>query len=268
LSRVSAGPTRRPDVTDRFLVLPVPSQALPDHHQDPLKFPARAVVTLDEDQEHDANWGNTVRPSAHENIALSRVPTHSRDSSLDATTQPPPPLPSALASPRIHGPLPRAPIGGVVERVVDPKSANYGHHRQTSIVHGIQHSRNGSLASPSGSPLSPQIIAAAGAAMDRADAQPVAARMEADTGHPSRAPNTMPGVPSNAGGFPMHNTISNADVTAGGTAQRQHERVHSKTRRDLTHSRSHSARYREDQKTVGEYALHVLFTSVRCAIKS
>lgn len=36
------------------------------------------------------------------------------------------------------------------------------HNRQTSIVHGYQHSRNGSIASTSSSPLSPQIIAAIG----------------------------------------------------------------------------------------------------------
>ncbi|RKF71527.1 Cell morphogenesis protein PAG1 [Golovinomyces cichoracearum] len=36
------------------------------------------------------------------------------------------------------------------------------HNRQTSIVHGYQHSRNGSIASTSSSPLSPQMIAAAG----------------------------------------------------------------------------------------------------------
>ncbi|TVY93572.1 Cell morphogenesis protein [Lachnellula willkommii] len=42
------------------------------------------------------------------------------------------------------------------------------HNRQTSIVHGIQHSRNGSYASTSSSPLSPQIIAAAGG--ERSDA--------------------------------------------------------------------------------------------------
>ncbi|KAJ5982970.1 hypothetical protein N7481_005069 [Penicillium waksmanii] len=43
-------------------------------------------------------------------------------------------------------------------------SNSYGHHRQTSIVHGMQHSRNPSMAgsTASASPLSPELIASLG----------------------------------------------------------------------------------------------------------
>ena len=252
------------DVADRFLRFLVPSQALPDHQQDPLKFAARAVSTFDEDDEDEGSWGQTVRPSARDAVASSRIPVHSRDSSLDTSIpRPPVPplLPPTLTSPRLHGSRSRPARGGSVERIAESKSTAYGHHRQTSIVHGIQHSRNGSLASPSSSPLSPQIIAAAGAAIDRPDMQHVAVRLEAETGPQSRAASAMAGAIPNTSAFPMHNTALSSDVAGAGIAQRQHERVHSKTRRDLVHTRSQSSRYREDQKTVGEYALHVLFTS-------
>ena len=45
--------------------------------------------------------------------------------------------------------------------------------------------------------------------------------------------------------------------------QRKLERMQSRARRDHSHQHSHSSRHHKDeQKTVGEYALHVLFTSV------
>ncbi|KAH7328349.1 cell morphogenesis N-terminal-domain-containing protein [Stachybotrys elegans] len=204
-----------------------PSQTIPDHLQDPPKFSPRAVSRLDEEEEEDAaRWDLTIRPTTTVDSTPSRVPAHSRDPSNESVPQ----LPSLLTSPRLHGPLPRVAIGGVVERVVDPKSATYGHHRQTSIVHGIQHSRNGSIASSTSSPLSPQMIAAAGVGLDRPDMQSVAARLDAETGHV--------------------------------VTQRKNERMHSRSNRDHTHNPSHSSRHhREDQKTVGEYALHILFTS-------
>ena len=153
-----------------------------------------------------------------------------------------------------------------MERVVDPKAAAYGHHRQTSIVHGIQHSRNGSLASPATSPLSPQMIAAAGAgaslAPDRSDMHAFA-RLEGEAGSGSRPPTAMSG--STEVGVPMvpERTSSATDASGAPQTRPKLERMHSgRSRRDHSQHRSHSSRHREDQKTVGEYALHVLFTSV------
>ncbi|KEY74238.1 hypothetical protein S7711_00396 [Stachybotrys chartarum IBT 7711] len=197
----------------------VPSQTLPDHLQDPPKFSPRPTPKFD-GEEDAAGWDLTLRPAATD-TRPSHLNAHSRNPSIENQSQQPP----GLTSPRLHRSQSRVGLGGVVERVVDPKSAVYGHHRQTSIVHGIQHSRNGSLASSTSSPLSPQMIAAAGVGLDRPDMQSVAARLDAE-------------------------------------GQRKTERMHSRSKREHGHNVSHSSRlHRDDQKTVGEYALHILFTS-------
>ncbi|KAL6862768.1 Cell morphogenesis protein PAG1 [Amphichorda felina] len=224
----------------------VPPQTLPDHRQDPFKFPPRTVPTLNEEDEDtdDVAWQRTVRPPPSLEPSLNRRPTHSRESSAEKNPQQTP----GLASPRI----PASHSRGVGERVVDAKSATYGHHRQTSIVHGIQHSRNGSLASTTSSPLSPQRIAAAGQGFERPDMHPVAARLDGENGHGIAGPN----------GFPLERTVSTGDLAIHGATQRRMERRHSRSRRDQSHHRSHSSRHhKEEQKTVGEYALHVLFTT-------
>lgn len=137
-------------------------------------------------------------------------------------------------------------------RLADSKS----HHRQTSIVHGIQHSRNGSYAS-SNSPLSPQIIAAAGGE-----------RPDAFMGDPAFASAmSMSSLNSGASSFTSNSTLvpdrgsTATDVTSN--TQKRVERMHSgRSRRDHGHHHSHSRHHKGELKTVGEYALHVLFTSV------
>jgi len=137
-------------------------------------------------------------------------------------------------------------------RLADSKS----HNRQTSIVHGVQHSRNGSLAS--NSPLSPALIAAAGAKSP--DVSGMGDLIFA---------STMSSVAS-ATSFSSSTTLV-ADRTSPAAdgyslTQKRLERMHSgsgKTRRDHAHHPSTSRHhYKEELKTVGEYALHVLFTSV------
>lgn len=240
-----------------------PSQTLPDHLQDPLKFSPRSVTTLDEEDEDSPvaspDWDRTLRPVGLDQAAhtISRSVAHSRESSLEKLSG----STSSLASPRTLAGQQRQGIGAVFERSVDPKSASYGHHRQTSIVHGIQHSRNGSLASSSSSPLSPQMIAAAGAGLapERPEIHAVA-RLEGDPVNTSRPPTSLAG--SVAG-------LETATLDNPGHAitQKKVERMHSKSRREHAsgHHHSHSSRHHKDdqQKTVGEYALHVLFTSVR-----
>ncbi|KAH6635292.1 cell morphogenesis N-terminal-domain-containing protein [Chaetomium sp. MPI-SDFR-AT-0129] len=240
-----------------------PSQTtLPDY--EPLKFSPRTVSRLDEEDEDD--WQKTIRP-----VALgSRSVAHSRESSieklpaprLDVTAQQHPP-------PRSHVPS-RSALGGVIERVVDPKASTYGHHRQTSIVHGIgiHHSRNGSLASSSSSPLSPQMIAAAGAGLtpDRAEIHSFS-RLDSDGSLGPRPATALSGttLSSNTGLPERAASAAAGDINAVQTAARggKMERRHSgKSRRDHVHHHSHSSRHHKDeQKTVGEYALHVLFTS-------
>ncbi|PNY29757.1 Cell morphogenesis protein PAG1 [Tolypocladium capitatum] len=235
-----------------------PSQPLPDHLQDTLKLSARSVSRLDDETEHEALWDQTVRPHAFA-PSPSHFSAHSRESSAEKFPLPTP----ILTSPRSHGPPSRHVIGGgAIERAVDPgKSTIYGHHRQTSIVHGFQHSRNGSVASSAG-PLSPQMIAAAGAGLERPDMQSVATRLEADGGIPSRPTTALGGpVVSNSNGFAMERSASAADTSPQAAGQRKLEMMHGKSRRDQPTHQPHPSRHRDDQKTVGEYALHVLFTS-------
>ncbi|KAK4640404.1 Cell morphogenesis protein PAG1 [Podospora bellae-mahoneyi] len=232
-----------------------PSQTtLPDH--EPLKFSPRAVTRLDEE---DEDWQRTLRPAVLE----PRSVAHSRESSLDKFQRTHP-----------HVPPPRGALGGVIERVVDPRAASYGHHRQTSIVHGIgiHHSRNGSLASSSSSPLSPQMIAAAGAGLtpERTDMHIQAfSRTEGDTGPGSRPvtalSNATTAVLNPGPGYPERTSsatdMSGAPAPTRGTLERMHSGS-GRSRRDHSHHHSHSSRASKDeQKTVGEYALHVLFTS-------
>ena len=80
-----------------------------------------------------------------------------------------------------------------------------------------------------------------------------------------------PAVPSMAGGgsFSSSTTlVSDRGYTATENSintltQRRVERMHSgKSRRDHGRHPSHSRHHKEELKTVSEYALHVLFTSV------
>ncbi|TPX07344.1 uncharacterized protein E0L32_010766 [Thyridium curvatum] len=251
-----------------------PSQTLPDHAPDTLKY-SRSVSRLDEEDEDE--WNRTLRPAGME-PPLPRSVAHSRESSLEklqlgskgsSSSQSPP----TIISPRTHASSGRQGIGTVMERMVDPKAAAYGHHRQTSIVHGIQHSRSGSLASPSSSPLSPQMLAAAGVGLtaDRPDMPSFTTRTDVDPLAGSRPPTNFSGTTMGSGtamgsGGPMvpERTSSVTDMTTvHAPTQRKLERMHSgRTRRDHSHHHSHSSRHpKDEQKTVGEYALHVLFTS-------
>ncbi|KAF4636166.1 hypothetical protein G7Y89_g1928 [Cudoniella acicularis] len=114
-------------------------------------------------------------------------------------------------------------------RLADSKT----HNRQTSIVHGIQHSRNGSFASSTSSPLSPQIIAAAGG--DRPNASNIG-----DSAFVS-AMSSM----STGGSFSSSTTLHPNGLQG---------------KIPITRNREWSVCI-EEVKTVGEYALHVLFTS-------
>lgn len=151
---------------------------------------------------------------------------------------------SSSTSPRLHaGPVSATRAGGL------EAESPYGHHRQTSIVHGYQHSRNGSVASTSSSPLSPQIIAAAG-------------------GFGAGGLESAPGMAESPAFSASTSTLvpDRVSTAAENSAQKRVERMHSgKSRREHSrhHSHSHSRHHhKEERKTVGEYALHVLFTSV------
>ncbi|KAI1423289.1 cell morphogenesis N-terminal-domain-containing protein [Xylaria sp. FL1777] len=239
-------------------------------------FPPRSASRLNTyDDDNDA-WEDTLKPLPHD-PPVSRAIAHSRESSFEKLQSGGlagiPESPRSAVSSVVPGPRAATSragigaIGAIIERVVDPKAAAYGHHRQTSIVHGIQHSRNGSLSSSS-SPLSPQMIAAAGAGFlpERPD-MPVIARQEVDASVGSRPPTALSGSTALSSTHPLEKTLSASDMNNGAlthpATQKKVERMHSKTRRDHGHHHSHSSRHPRDdqQKTVGEYALHVLFTS-------
>jgi hypothetical protein len=191
-------------------------------------------------------------------VKLSSTPTFSRFGS--DPRDPPPDLttssfPTRITSLDLHSqPFNLSPRVFPANTSTDSKT----HHRQTSIVHGIQHSRDGSFASSSNSPLSPQIIAAAGAG--RTDAS----IMSDTTFAPSLSGMTNGTSFSSSTTVLPERTSSAADSTNYNSTVTRVERMHSgRSSRDHRHHHSHSRHHHKDElKTVGEYALHVLFTSV------
>lgn len=155
-------------------------------------------------------------------------------------------------------------IEGGLER---KPSASYGHHRQTSIVHGVQHSRNASFVnSPETSPLSTHMVAAT-------------SELLGNVGRPNMGHQDLPDPPIGNqppvitnNSTPTYAVTSNLvndrdghDVTNATLTQRRIERMHSgKVRREHAHHHSHSKPHHHtpEWKTVGEYALHHLFNSV------
>ncbi|KAI9679427.1 MAG: Cell morphogenesis protein PAG1 [Caeruleum heppii] len=146
-------------------------------------------------------------------------------------------------------------------------SLPYGHHRQTSIVHGYPHSRNASFVnSPATSPLSPHTASLSGTVI--ASAADSAQRAILHDGQKSPL-----NIPTEAGsnGFASHRptnvTHSDSRYPTDGasmsTGSRKPERMHSsRARRDTSHHRSLSRHNQQTElRSVGEYALHHLFNS-------
>ncbi|KAH1714829.1 hypothetical protein KXX60_003788 [Aspergillus fumigatus] len=145
-------------------------------------------------------------------------------------------------------------------------SNSYGHHRQTSIVHGVQHSRNPSFAASSNStsPLSPELIASLGRGAGNEQEISSAGRLDQ---------NEMPTIHHSPGGngtsHILQGTLSTiedqdtGEVGNANSASSVHRRMNSagKSWKERSHSRSHSRQQHSESKTVGEYALHHLFNS-------
>lgn len=148
----------------------------------------------------------------------------------------------------------RSPLGlnGPLER---RPSVTQGHHYPQKS-HGVhQHVRNASFVnSPATSPLSPQVASTDYATMNMIyhgtpDIRSKELQMTAVNG-------SSPLTASSAG----DRDVSEGDPTTLG--HKRVDRAHSsKTRRGQTQHSSH-ARQQQEQKTVGEYALHHLFTAV------
>ena len=169
-------------------------------------------------------------------------------------------------SPRVqpsNGDTATRPLVGTLER---KSSASYGHHRQTSIVHGVaQHSRNPSSTNPSTSThRNPQLVTNGTLPMGlgQETLSPNTKTMESPELHLNRPPSSTinSSVPN-----PLANSTSPGDrnmIDAGDNAltQKRVDRMHSgKNRQD--HSRSQS-KHQPEQISISEYALHHLFNSV------
>lgn len=241
-------------------------------HHNPTSPPDRLIVKTDPSPDLMAGL-HSREPSA--TMARGRL-------AESATLGPPTLQPHSKTRGQSHSKSPEAAIGrpsgrpsheASVER--KPSISSYGHHRKTSIVHGIQHSRNPSYAasSTSASSLSPEMIATAGlgvmnnsspgsdptlsSRLDQAESLPI----YAGTGNTSTALNQPTGL-STIEDDDMGETVK---LTGQGTKPAHKKMLSngSKMRRDPSHSRAHSKHHHQESKTVGEYALHHLFNSVR-----
>lgn len=145
-------------------------------------------------------------------------------------------------------------------------SVTHAHYRQGSKLQGpFQHSRNTSFVnSPATSPLSPQPAGATSTNPGLAPDFPNLTMVHYAT--PERRSIDSPSSTVNGS---MHTSSTSnlvGDRDAGDTTNIMHtqkriDRTHSsRTRRDHSHQRSQSRQ--QEQKTVGEYALHHLFNSV------
>ncbi|KAJ5894826.1 hypothetical protein N7495_006517 [Penicillium taxi] len=140
-------------------------------------------------------------------------------------------------------------------------SNSYGHHRQTSIVHGMQHSRNTSMAgsTTSTSPLSPELIASLGRGGFDEGISAKLDQLDTHINHSSPGGSVSYGLQGTLSTIRDNDVDEVMDVSP---ASLLHKRMNSggTGRRDQSHSRSQSKNYAEI-KTVGEYALHHLFNS-------
>ncbi|KAJ5268761.1 hypothetical protein N7505_004519 [Penicillium chrysogenum] len=230
--------------------------------------PGQTILPLIPDDLKSASQHNLASPSERRGTRTAQsTPLHSRESS---TVRGRPVDPSTLApiqprrghsgskSPDVSGARPPGYEVGLERR----PSNSYGHHRQTSIVHGIQHSRNTSMAgsTASTSPLSPELIASLGrGAFDEATLPAKFDPLEAHSGY-----STPSGIPASHAMPPTLSTIQDNDTTLRDVSPATviHNRMNSggKPRRERSDSRSQS-KHHSESKTVGEYALHHLFNS-------
>ena len=145
-------------------------------------------------------------------------------------------------------------------------SITHGHYRQGSKLQGPhQHSRNASFVnSPATSPLSPQPTSATAA--NTGLASDLTSLTMIHHGAPELRAADLPLSTVNGSMYTSSTPTLAGDRDAGDTTntmltQRRIDRTHSsRTRRDNSHQRSQSRQ--QEQKTVGEYALHHLFNSV------
>ncbi|ETI20817.1 hypothetical protein G647_07159 [Cladophialophora carrionii CBS 160.54] len=140
-------------------------------------------------------------------------------------------------------------------------SNSYGHHRQTSVIHGLQHSRTPSFNSPSSaSPLTPEsLLSAAGYARYPTSSR----RGQYSNASAETSAYTSPVSPYQSHGQ-GHSIDSLIDASApvpepaSSSSQNRRRKDHSRTRRGHAYNSS-SFHQQPEPRTPGEYALHHLF---------
>ena len=150
--------------------------------------------------------------------------------------------------------------GGLERR---PSNA-YGHHRQTSVIHGLQHSRNtSSNSAAANSPLSPNALAGSGNSHNASITSTPNGKADfADFGSGFSSPIARAGLHA-------HNISLNSAIRAeSGTVTAPHALGHqrktnlgSKSRRGQGNPPSSLSRRPSEARTPGEYALHHLLNS-------
>ncbi|CAN9189232.1 unnamed protein product [Alternaria alternata] len=188
--------------------------------------------------------------------SASREPSQTRGRALTASSRT---VASRSQTPAVKATSSNSSPDRTLQALERKPSGSYAHNRNTSIVHGIQHSRNTSFVnSPATSPLSPQIIAAAaGATID-------GAVMSQESIAEAFAANGM--QPGASTGHVYAGVGAQAASSDGSIPQRKPERAPSarSSRKGHNHHRSqsrHPPPHPHELKTVGEYALHHLFNS-------
>ena len=145
-------------------------------------------------------------------------------------------------------------------------SADYGHNRKTSIVHGVpQHSRNTSFTnSPTQNHRSPQ-LPWNGSFQTGAAVETLGFSVSSpDTPDSHNSPSPSSTTHGSMHSFSSTTTLIPDHITSNGgdnfiTQKRIEQIKEGKPRRD--HNRSHSKNQQPEQRSVGEYALHHLFNS-------
>ena len=172
---------------------------------------------------------------------------------------------STLRSPRSQSSVGAARSPAVPNALERRPSASQGHHRQASRAHGYQQSRNAIfLASPATSPLSPDTPGSAISNVGIPDLSSLPMlRRGASLRHPSEdSGNIMDGSNHSS---PKSTLVEERDMgqaNHGTSTQKRIDRAQSsKARRGHSHHRSQS-KSQQEQRSVGEYALHHLFQRV------
>ena len=199
--------------------------------------------------------GSRERGPALPNIAISNMQSQQANSSVSPRSQS---TANATRSPaNLHGSLERRP------------SATQNHFRQPSRAHSnYPQSRNAIfVSSPTVSPLSPETPSSANTLASQTEfSNNTTVRRQASVRYPNEPTTTLNGVMQTTS--VTASASPNGDRDLGNTnsstvAQKRVDRTQTSKPRSVDHRHYRSqSRHRQEQKSVGEYALHHLFNKV------